>query len=107
MPRKGQRLVVLFLLLWLFADLGVQGSCCLTNEPLPMPEDGFSLSVPANTEQSQRTGVEDSCFCCCTHILPSAHFELATSLAIVLEVPLAVFEKPRGFHTPVYHPPRS
>ena len=107
MPRKGQKLVVLFLLLWLFTDFGVQGRCCLTNDPLPQPEDSSSFNIPANTEQSPRTNSEDGCFCCCTHILPTAQFELGTSVAIILEVPLAVSEKPRGFHSSVYHPPRS
>ena len=107
MSLNGRRTIVLALLLWAFADLGMQGSCCQSNQPFPMLANGFTLVAPQDGEEPATSTADEGCFCCCTHILPARHIELGDGTAISHEVPLRVVESPRGFNVSVYHPPRQ
>lgn len=106
MALARRRTVALVLLLWVFADLGMQGSCCQENQPSPVLANDFALASAQDGKESATPTANEGCICCCTHILPARHSELGDGTAISHEVPLRVVESPRGFNVSVYHPPR-
>lgn len=107
MPRKGQRLVALFLLLWAFADLGVQG-ICQTDGTLPLPQASAGLSASSESSgQRQATRIDDDCFCCCSHIFFSPHFELSVPLVEQQELSLFLGREPEIYLATPSLPPRS
>lgn len=107
MSLNGRKTVALVLLVWVFADLGMQGSCCQSNQPFAMLANGLALVAPQDGKEPAASTADEGCFCCCTHILPARHFELRAGPAMSHEVPLRVVESPRGFNVSVYHPPRQ
>ena len=100
-----QRIVALTLLLWVLADLGMQGSCCLEKEQLQVAAARWTSS-PASDDSQDNQNREEACFCCCTHILPAQHVALIVSTIVSQELVFRVLKRPTDFNTPVYHPPR-
>ena len=108
MLSNWRRILALFLLVWAVADLSVPGFC-QTDGALPERQTTTltSASHPKDSNPLKSGDYEDDCFCCCTHILPSVHFELAAGLVFTPEVVCTPLAKPKEFHGSVYHPPRS
>lgn len=114
------RAVALFFILFAFADLSVPQLCCeeLGGSSLPSASlassnnqsDELSLSLASgrpqqnpskNTEES-----DEDCFCCCSHIVPGSHFNVA-----LLEMKSAVTNPADNFlptspPDAQFHPPR-
>jgi len=106
MSRKWLRVVAALLLLFAFADLSVPG-VCQTDDPLPgqiAPSFG-NCQMGGNSAFQGNPG--DDCFCCCTHIVPTSHFELVIGVCVTPEVRSTGQGQVKIFHSPVYHPPRG
>ena len=109
-----------FLLLWALADLSVPGLCKSDNDRSPDAQpivasvkasqagsqDVVRKAVPGSGQQGTSTFDED-CFCCCSHIVPSAHFQLPAITASVPGLTVYHFEQVTASAPALYHPPRS
>lgn len=100
------------LLVLALADLTVPGLCKSESGPVPLPMAGTahlsaSILMRAPRSSSITMDGEDDCWCCCSHIRPSAHFELTTQFgAVAIEV--NYFKgAAQSFIQDLYHPPRS
>lgn len=107
MRDKWRRIVGLALLLWVFADLGLQGVCCKADASMPAPAEAANLAPAGSSQEYPGECAEGGCFCCCTHTLPTPHFELAFDSKLPLEVIAVSDQMSKGFHALVYHPPRA
>lgn len=108
MLRTRRRVLALFLLVWAVADLSVPGFC-RTDGALSAGQTAMMASAasPGDSNPLKTGDYEEDCFCCCTHIIPSLHFELAAGLVFTPELVYTPQTKPMEFHGSVYHPPRS
>lgn len=114
------RAVALFFILFTFADLSVPQLCCeeLGGSSLPSASlassynqsDELSLSAASGQprhNQSQNTEESDEdCFCCCSHIVPGSHYNVALlELNTPVTNPAERFLPTSPPDTP-FHPPR-
>jgi hypothetical protein len=120
-PARWQTWVALAMLSWALLDLTVPGFCTDEEESFPPPESTAAQTVnPGSTiargaaqvsgtdplSRSQNR-LDDGCWCCCSHVVPSPHFQTAILSSLDLQE-LPVFESQSlGSFSPPYHPPRS
>lgn len=108
MFRRWHRFVALFILLWAVVDMTVPSLCESDGGfLLPVPQQQSSVSVDTDRGSQPATPAqEDDCFCCCSHISPTPHFEfkaVAFSEEYTAAAPgLQLLE----FAEAHYHPPR-
>lgn len=124
--RQGSvyRLVAILFLLLASADIAVDvvspELCCeelrglagsySTDAAAPSQESGnlYKISAVDNStpEAPSSPITEEECFCCCAHILPSLHFEVANLDLDPLTSGLANTILPTAPPQSAYHPPR-
>lgn len=108
MFRRWHRVVALVILLWAVVDMAVPSLCEADSGFLiPLTQQQSSMSVDSDkSSQPADPAHEDDCFCCCSHISPTPHFEF-TTVAFSEEYAATT---PRlhllEFAEPHYHPPR-
>src|SRR5581483_11068156 len=118
-PARWQTWVALAMLTWALFDLTVPGLCTDEEEPLPLPATAAQILDPGpiiargtqasgtNPVSSSPNRFDDGCWCCCSHVAPSPHFQTAI-LSPLDSQELPVFESSsQGWFAPPYHPPRS
>lgn len=112
-----------FLLLWTLADLSVPGLCQSDDDGSPVStvasqsenssQVGQATSFEAQFRMASNTGQpiapssQEDCFCCCAHIVPSSHFQVATFELAEQALPFYHFNQVTTAAPPLYHPPRS
>ncbi len=96
------------LLLLLALDLSTEGVCGAATLPASDGRGELALragNAPATQEAQNPDG--DGCFCCCTHVLPGAHFVLTLPLPEVpAESVSALIRLPSPVHA-FFHPPKN
>lgn len=120
-PGRWRSWVALGILTWALLDLTVPGLCTTEEERFPSPAPTSAETVDssttiarqatqigrANPVSSSQGNLDDGCWCCCSHVVPSPHFEMAV-LSTLDSQDLALFESSlQGWFSPPYHPPRS
>lgn len=109
MGNRWQKVVTLFILLWAVVDLSVP-SFCEVDSSFRIPSTQQQSNVSADNNKSSRSAIpaqEDDCFCCCSHIAPTAHFEFSSvALSGEFRVPAPQLD-PLEFAEAHYHPPRD
>jgi len=96
------------LLLLLVVDLSTASICTAGTFPggaasvaSIMPASVFAHAEgPVNTDY-------DGCFCCCMHILPGAHFDLAALEPMIVAASVPGVLDPSGSPLSLFHPPKS
>ena len=106
--RSVRKVVAALILLWAMTDLTVPGVC---QTDLPDLGSTHHISVSAQTSvsplaPSRKTGEEDDCFCCCSHIVHSSPTTVTDSPTVTLPVNSVVAGVPRELAISLYHPPR-
>ena len=115
------------MLIWALFDLTIPGLCSTEDQTRGDLTDavllgGISAAHQACTlhrhtaklsverggpsEQQQSSGEED-CWCCCSHITPSANFELAGQPELTSYEPACIASAPHKVALFTFHPPRS
>lgn len=75
--QRWEKPVAMLLLLWVAVDLFVPGICHAEEMESSLAQVAVTVSLPgAGSDHGTRLDYEDDCFCCCSHITPSPHFEL-------------------------------
>ena len=108
MSRLWTKRLAVLILLGVALDLGVPGICQTDDIAMPVSQT-IASATPANSQQErgpQKT-FEDDCFCCCSHIVPTARFRLERGQTVLSEGPPYSQTQPTGLSTPFYHPPRA
>jgi hypothetical protein len=118
-----QKLFAGFLLLWALADLSVPGLCKTDDDD--RSSDSQVISQPDSAFQTQQSpsgtnlrdasyrgrqgapNVEEDCFCCCAHLVPSAHFQAVAIEGLSQASTFYRFIQVTASAAPPYHPPRS
>jgi hypothetical protein len=112
--------VALFFVLFTFADLSIPQLCggelggySLPNASLPFSNgqsDELSLSAAPEQPQPQESEgsehPEEDCFCCCSHIVPGSHFNVALLCLKSPVRPQANQFLPTSLPDIPFHPPR-
>lgn len=109
------KLLVSFLLLWTAVDISLPILVCNSEAMLSL-DVGPGLTLPSSSssrqESRQDSGeskyrYEDDCFCCCSHIVPTAHVNL---VAVLRSAPAQIrltSSAPEARPRTLFHPPRS
>lgn len=124
-PRRLHRGIAIFFLIFTFADLSfadiLAPQLCEDREELPglsqavtsdatsVAPDRVSLTAAdsSRTEHpSQPTGIEDDCFCCCSHIIPGSHVTVADLSDHPRPSALQINALPSSPPQDTFHPPR-
>jgi hypothetical protein len=100
------------ILLWAVCDLTVPGLCSTEEENLPsvaVETIVVSATLQAADAQphSQQAALENDCWCCCSHIAPTAQSQITVLTRTTLaQTPIS--ENPsQGWLALPYHPPRA
>lgn len=113
---RRYRLVAIALFIFALADLAYPQSCC--DEFLSFFETASVVSITSATAecsgaagsqrdaQSDPAGTQDDCFCCCTHVMPTPHFDLAAPCVQSPPVDLELTSLPSLSPARIFHPPR-
>ena len=103
------RAVALLILLWAVVDMSVP-SLCQTDRDFQFPPFQQQTTGVVGVDRGQPPATpdpEDDCFCCCPHISPAPHFELARFSSSehweAVQSQLRLLDLPQL----LYHPPRS
>ena len=116
MPFSEQRswrwYVSVVLLVLAFADLTVPGLCRSESGLVQLPKTAtthLSARILAQAPGSSSITMDgaDDCWCCCSHIRPSTHFQLKTQPAVGGIETVYFRGAPQDFTSDLYHPPRS
>jgi len=108
-----------FIVLWAMMDLTVPGVCqsddleatlastLSVHQAVPVSGTNAISDTPTDNSPAQdRPGPED-CFCCSSHIAPSAVFHVsALALFMAIERPYSI-GSPHDFSSFLYHPPEA
>jgi hypothetical protein len=96
------------LLFLLVLDLSTASFCTAGTFPGGADSVGvvLSASVLAHVE-GPLNAEDDGCFCCCTHILPGAHFDLAALEPMIVAASVPGVLDPSGSPLSLFHPPKS
>ena len=105
--RAWQKWLAVALLIWAGIDMALPSVC---------GEDLLGLSTQATSVESVYSpgksdqfsfAYEDDCFCCCSHIFPSPHFELSSMVASTPVQVISLGDQPEGLIPSHSQPPRS
>jgi hypothetical protein len=120
LPNRFYRLVAIFFLMFTAIDLGCP-SFCQEDGLSGEPETGRQIAAswigsqreflsPCKSDDSsdkpgQTSELKEDCFCCCSHLIPACHFNIAilneTPRVIVPTIPsLPSAPGPEPFHPP-------
>jgi hypothetical protein len=98
-----------FLLLLLVLDLSTAGICSAGTFPGSRVQSDTTLMGGGGTladSQPAQNSDDDGCFCCCTHILPGAHFALSLLVPAVSVRSIPTLPSPSAFPQTLFHPPK-
>jgi len=106
-PLWTKRLAVV-MLLGVALDLSVPGFCRTDGITMPVSQT-VAAATSANSQQERdpQDTFEDDCFCCCSHIVPTARFRLERGQTVLSKRPPYLQTQPTGLSTSLYHPPRA
>lgn len=109
MFRKVRKTVAIVLLLWTAIDIAVPNLCASDRALIPDAQLIMTSAQPSASHDSpgSRFISDDDCFCCCSHIVPTSHFVMATSLQVAPAEAEVACSRTDGLPTSLYHPPRS
>lgn len=101
------------LLLWTAVDIALPMVVCNSEAMLSL-DGGQALVLSSSSQQESRQdsqeskyGYEDDCFCCCSHIVPTAHVNLVAMLrSAPAEIRISTSD-PQATPRTLFHPPRS
>src|SRR2546427_12352987 len=113
-PARWRTWVALAMLMWVLFDLRVPGPCTDEEERLPLPAAaaqtldpgttitrGITQASGNNPVSSSQSRLDDGCWCCCSHVAPSPHFQTAILSPLDSEE-LPVFESSsQGWFAPL------
>ena len=104
-----RRIASLLILLWAVVDMSVPSLCQADSGFFPVPQQqSTTVSVDQNRDsQPASPSNEDDCFCCCSHVSPTPHFELSTIASRQEGVAPDPAIHLREYAEPHYHPPRA
>lgn len=117
MKVSSRRLIAGFIVLWAMMDLTVPGVCqsddleatlatALSAHQASAGTNGVSTTPTDNVPDQDQPGPED-CFCCSSHIAPTAVFHVNVQIsAIGIERPYSI-GSPHDFSSFLYHPPKA
>ncbi len=112
--KSWPKLLAFVLLVWTAVDISLPMVVCNSEGQLLLNRGAglvLSSSAPSTPRQGgsqqSRYAYEDDCFCCCSHIVPTQHFELLAMLRAVPTNFIPTNGEARGIAESVYHPPRS
>ncbi len=103
---RFSRFLAVLLLLWTAVDLSIpavcraEGTAQSTEIRMVVQAQTNDMSNPAGYQ------ADDDCFCCCSHIMPAAHFHLASAELSVPAVPIPTRFEPFSLAQSQFHPPR-
>jgi hypothetical protein len=108
MNRSWTKRLAMLMLLGVALDLSVPGICRTDGIVMPVLQT-IASATPANSHQESnpQETFGDDCFCCCSHIVPTAHFRLERGQTVSSEGPPYLQIQPTKLSTSVYHPPRA
>lgn len=101
-----KRLAIL-LLLWAVVDLSVPEMCQAEDLTFSSPTHSTLIRGAGGNGDQNPVSPDDDCFCCCTHIIPTAHIGLAAFVVSTPEFRIFDLNHPQGFTPAIYLPPRS
>lgn len=110
MGRGIRKLTVLILLTMASVDLVWPGFCPAEQVDLtgiPCQESGAYHSDDGQRSPDPVKPREDDCFCCCSHVVPSAITTIEQSLVIVSHLHSESQSRPALLPHTFFHPPRS
>ncbi|MCI0721736.1 MAG: hypothetical protein L0338_22610 [Acidobacteria bacterium] len=100
--------MAIFLLLWVAVDLFVPGICHTEEMESSLVQVATTVSPPGTSnDHGTRLDYEDDCFCCCSHIVHSPHFELSDVNSVSPANLVTSLGLPLGSAERIPHPPRS
>ena len=105
-----RRLTTVILLSMALVDLAWPGFC--QAEELDFPLIPSQRTEAFNFDGDQQSpapikGLEDGCFCCCSHVVPSAITTIEQSLVTVSHLRSESQSRPALLPHTFFHPPRS
>jgi hypothetical protein len=113
------RLVALILFSFALADLAYPQSCCdefvnffetagVVSSTRAVLDAEECIGAPGSRRDvpSEPTGTQDECFCCCTHYVPTPHFDLAAPRIQSPPANLEMASLPSLSPHRIFHPPR-
>ena len=106
--KKFSKFIALFLLLWTAMDLCIPSLC--RAEDVNSELRGIQITAQKQDAQASQTSVfhdDDDCFCCCSHIRPSAHFAMSAALLSVQFTSTIHYHQIDRYPRSLFHPPRS
>lgn len=108
MNRLWTKRLAVLMLLGVTLDLSVPGFCRTDGIIMPVSQT-VAAATPANSHQERgpQETLEDGCFCCCSHIVPTAHFRVERGQTVLSERPPYLQAQPTGLSASLYHPPRA
>lgn len=117
-PNRVYRVVALFFLVFTFIDLACPGICrddfddLGTQIPAQIAAKTIVQSYAPDAGQQERRDsrpqpLEEDCFCCCPHILPTYQIESPVLTAKLPQHPAPAASLPNAPPGGTYHPPRS
>ncbi len=110
MRQSWRKLVAITFLAWVLADLLVPGVCRAEAVSLPdgsAPAVSVTAVTDAGSSQQSSTPSQEDCFCCCSHVTPSAMPAAVALETTRPEWPPSRVEAPEDLSFSFYHPPRS
>ena len=116
-----QKWLAAFFLLWTLADLSVPGLCQSDNDDgsqgsqvasqfesaSRVGPSGTQLRAASNSGQKSAPRTQEDCFCCCTHIVATPHFLVASIERSASAQDFYQFYEVAAPILLLYRPPRS
>ncbi len=97
-----------FLLIMLLLDLSTSGICSAGTFPGTDTRSNFTLRAGTRAEAPPIPNLDDDgCFCCCTHMLPSAVFVLDSLVSVTAAESLFVLTNLSVLPQVPFHPPKQ
>jgi hypothetical protein len=119
MTVSWRRFIAGFIVLWAMMDLTVPGVCqsddleatlatsLSAHKASPITGMNDVSTAPSNNSPDQDQPGPDDCFCCSSHIAPTAVFHVSALVSFMgIERPYSI-RAPQDFSPFLYHPPKA
>jgi len=119
MPINWRRFIAGFIVLWAMMDLTVPGVCqsddleatlatsLSAHKASPITGTDAVSAAPSNNSADQDQPGPEDCFCCSSHIAPTAVFHINALISFIgIERPCSI-GSPHDFSPFLYHPPKA
>jgi len=103
-------MLALVLLIWTAVDLCIPMVCPSEGPSTVMDGKAVMQDQSARYEQTNlplSSGLDDDCFCCCSHIVPATQFALSITESSVPAETLVAIADPATAPQSLFHPPKS